>query len=102
METRIRHRAQPSQEIIDLTSSPRRPPPGRASDHYITAQGYPAGGSGNHAYMPEVHRRSPPREVRKDYHEYPAGARPYAYIPESDRVYQRRPPPAHEYVPLGR
>lgn len=99
METRSRHRANPSQEIIDLTSSPRRPPHDMDGDRYATVQGYPVASARNHAHVPGVHRRSP---VRIDYHGQPFGARPYAYMPENDRMYQRRPPPAHEYIPLRR
>lgn len=92
MEPRSRHRAYPSQETIDLTSSPRRPPFGNAGDLYTAPQGYPA-------YVPEVQYRTP---VSNDYHDQPVGARPHAYMPEHDRMYERRPPPAHEYIPLRR
>jgi hypothetical protein len=97
--TRSRHRAHPSQEIVDLTSSPRQPPFGRVDDFYTTRQSYPAAGPSNYAFAPEAPRRSP---VRNDHHEYPVGGQPRAYIPESDRMYQRRPAPAHEYIPLRR
>lgn len=93
METRSRQRAHPLREIIDLTSSPRRPPPGVVGERYVDTHGYSATGSDGYAYVPEV--------VRNNYHEHPAGARPYAYISESDRMYQRRHQ-AHEYIPLRR
>lgn len=92
MEPRSRHRAHPSQETIDLTTSPRRPPIGAAGDLYTAPQGYPA-------YMPE---RQYHTAVRNDYHEQPVGSRSHAYIPEHDRMYERRPPPAHEYIPVRR
>ena len=92
MESRPRHRAHPSQETIDLTTSPRRPPVGNASDLFTAPNGYPA-------YVPERHY---PTAVRNDYHERSAGARSHAYISEHDRMYERRPPPAHEYIPLRR
>lgn len=99
LETRSRHRAHPSQEIVDLTSSPQRPPFGRAGDLLTAPQGYPVPGPHSYAYAPEMPRRSP---VRIDHHEQPVGARPTAYRSEQDRMYQRRAPPAHEYVPLRR
>lgn len=92
MEPRSRHRAHPSQETIDLTTSPRRPPTGAAGDLYTASQGYPA-------YVPE---RQYHTAVRSDYPEQPVGSRSHAYIPEHDRMYERRPPPAHEYVPVRR
>ena len=97
--TRSRHRAHPSQEIVDLTSSPRQPPFGRAGDLYATRQSYSAAGPSNYVYASGALRRSP---VRNDHHEYPVGGQLHAYIPESDRMYQRRPAPAHEYIPLRR
>jgi hypothetical protein len=92
MEPHSRHRAHPSQETIDLTTSPRRPPIGAAGDLYTAPQGYPA-------YITD---RQYHAGVRHDHHERPAGARSHAYIPEHDRMYERRPPPAHEYIPLRR
>lgn len=100
LEISRRHRAHPSRDIIDLTSSPRRPPPGRAGDNHVIARSHPSAGPNNRAYVPEARRLSP--QVRNDYHKYPVGARPHAYIPESDRMYQRCPPPVHDYVPLRR
>ncbi|UPX18917.1 uncharacterized protein EKO05_0009200 [Ascochyta rabiei] len=100
-EPRSRHRAHPSQEVVDLTSSPRPPPPGVAGGRYVNAQGRPTAGPSNRPYIPEVQRRCSP-EVRNGYHDYPVGAQPYAYRPDSDRMYQRRPPPAHDYVSLRR
>ena len=96
--TRSRHKANPSQETVDLTSSPRQSAYTRAPDPYVTIQSYPARPS-NYAYAPEVTRRSP---MRFDYHDQPVGSRPHDYIPETDRMYQRRPPPAHDYIPLRR
>lgn len=99
MGTRSRHKAHPSQETIDLTSSPRRPPFGNASTLSTASRGYPAAGSSNYAYAPEVPHRS---SVRIDYHGHPVEARSNTYVSEQDRMYQRRAPPAHEYVPLER
>lgn len=99
METRSRHKAYPSQETIDLTSSPRRPPFGNDGTMPMASQVYPGAGANNHAYAPEVPRHSP---VKIDYYGHPVGARPDAYVSEQDRMYQRRAPPAHQYVPLRR
>lgn len=92
MEPRSRHRAHPSQEVIDLTCSPRRPPFGNACDLYTAPQGYPV-------YVPDSQHRT---AVRHAYHDQTAGARPHAYMPEHDRTYERRAPPAPEYIPMRR
>lgn len=92
MEPRTRHRAHPLQGTIDLTTSPRRPPIGAAGNMYTASQGYSA-------YPAE---RQYHTAVRNDHHDRPAGASSHAYIPEHNGMYERRPPPAHEYVPLRR
>ncbi|KAJ4990313.1 hypothetical protein SVAN01_04195 [Stagonosporopsis vannaccii] len=98
-ETRSRHKAHLSQETIDLTSSSRRPPFCNAGTLSTASQGYPAPAASSYAYAPEKPRRSP---MRIDYHGHPAGSRPDAYVSDQDMLYQRRAPPAHEYVPLRR
>lgn len=95
---RPQYKAYPSQEIIDLTSSSHQPPFGNAGDLFALTRGYHAATADKYGYVPEANRPT----VRNDYHDQTAGARPHAYIPEHDRMYQRRPPPAHEYVPLRR
>lgn len=92
MEPRSRHRAHPSQETIDLTTSPLRPSIGSANGLYSASQKYPA----------QFLERHNPMSVRNDYRERPAEARSHAYISENDRMYERRRPPAHEYIPLRR
>ena len=92
LETRPRHQVHPPQEVIDLTSSSRQPPLGTAGDFH-------ARGQSDFACMHEVRRRP---AARNDYQDQSAGARSHAYVPEHDRMYQRRPPPAHEYIPLRR
>jgi hypothetical protein len=92
MEPRTRHRAHPLQGTIDLTTSPRRPPIGAAGNMYTASQGYSA-------YPAE---RQYHTAVRNDHHDRPAGASSHSYIPEHNGMYERRPPPAHEYVPLRR
>lgn len=99
MELRPRHKANPSQEMIDLTSSSRQPPFGAADNFISPGQSYALNVADTHAYMLEATRRS---TVRNDYYDQSAGARPHGYMPEHHRMCQRRPPPAHEYVPLRR
>lgn len=99
METRSRHKAHLSQETIDLTSSPRRPPFGHAGNLSGAPQGFPAARGVSHTYAPQVPRLSP---VRNTYSEQAASAQPNPYMSVQDRMYQRHAPPSHEYASLRR
>ena len=87
----------PRREVIDLTSSEKRPPiVGDRSQHYPA---YAAAAPNSYPFLHAPSRRSPPREVRNGHYEgYGRGAYP-SHTPD-DRMYMARPPPAHDVIPM--
>jgi hypothetical protein len=92
-------RADPQQTYIDLTSSPRQPPPNRDNGYRLPAYAHGAAGPCGISYVPATSRRSPTREVRGAMYEVHSGEAPRAYIPNSG-MYERRAPPVRDFVPM--
>ncbi|KAF1939067.1 hypothetical protein EJ02DRAFT_267218 [Clathrospora elynae] len=92
-------RSQQQQQVIDLTTSPYRPPTSGDRGYYVPARSYTyAEPNGlTHATVPS--RRSPVREMQGAYYEGPTGEPPRAYMPDT-RMHERRAPPGHDYFPL--
>ncbi|CAO2654776.1 Nn.00g115090.m01.CDS01 [Neocucurbitaria sp. VM-36] len=98
MDARSHQRIQPPQQVIDLTSSPYRPPVSGDRGSYKPVRSYPVDPDG-YAYVSMPARRSPMREVRGAYYDAPAEESSRAYIPDN-RMYDERAPPARDYIPL--
>lgn len=89
-------RARPLPDVIDLTFSPQR---ARIVDERRQPQpslAYPASRPSGISYVAMPSRRSPIRESRGPYHEFPAGAAPRARMPDHG-MFDARPPPAREH-----
>jgi hypothetical protein len=99
MDSRDLSRARPPQAVIDLTSSPRRPPTNGANGYYPPALAHAAAGSSGLSYMPVSAGRSPMRETRDLHYEVHSGEQSRAYVSNSG-MYERRAPPAHDYIPV--
>jgi hypothetical protein len=97
-ESRNRPRVPPSEQIIDLTSSPHRLPTNGDRGPQVSTRPYAIAEPNGHAYISMSTRRSPARELRGAYYEGP-GEPPRSYIPDN-RMYERRAPPVHDYIPL--
>lgn len=98
-DARTQSRAQPPLQVIDLTSSPRRPPSNGDSGYYVSAHSHAAVGSSGLSNVPVSSRRSPVREANGTQYEVQPGEPPRAYMPNSG-VYERRAPPARDYIPV--
>lgn len=100
VDTRVRPGAQPPQQVIDLTSSPYRPPLSGDRSQHVPVRSYSAANpQSGHEYVSVPLRQSPIREGRVAYYEVPANEQPYTHRPVPG-LYERRVPPAREYVPL--
>jgi hypothetical protein len=93
-----RPRAQPPHAVIDLTSSPRRPPASGDGGQYPSHARAAAGPSGI-SYIPVSSRGSPVRERRALHHEVRSGEPSRAYMPNSG-MYERRAPPVDNYTSM--
>jgi hypothetical protein len=91
MSPRSRLIAPPSQQVIDLTASPHRPPTSGGNGYYVPARSLAE--TSGHAYATTV------SDVRGGYYEVPAGEPSHAYIPDT-RLYERRALQARDYIPL--
>jgi hypothetical protein len=98
MDARTLPRADPHQTYIDLTSSPRQPPPNRDNGYRLPAYAPAAAGPSGISYVPPS-RRSPGHEVRGAPYDVQSGERPRAYTSNSG-MYERCAPPVRDYVPM--
>jgi hypothetical protein len=99
MDVRTLPRADPQRAYIDLTSSPRQPPPNRDNGYRQPVYAHAAARPGGLSYVPAASRRSPVREVRHAPYEVHSGEAPRAYRPNSG-VYERRAPPVRDFIPM--
>ncbi|KAH8728831.1 hypothetical protein GQ44DRAFT_702049 [Phaeosphaeriaceae sp. PMI808] len=97
-DIRNRPRAPPHQEVIDLTSSPRRPPPNTDDGYYQPGRFHAVPGPSGLSNTP-VTRQSGQREVRRAHHEVYPSEPPHTYNPNGG-VYERRAPPPRDYIPM--
>jgi hypothetical protein len=84
-------RAKPPHEYIDLTSSPRRPPPIGGNGYHAPVHSHAAPASSGRSYVPTA----PPSPVLLQYYD-PA---PHGYVPRGG-IHERRGSPARDYIPL--
>lgn len=96
-DLRSRPRAQPSQEYIDLTSSPRRPVTNGENRYHVPPHAPAGSGSSDISHVPVPSYRAPVREERVQYQVH-SGEPPRAYM-SSSGVYEGRAPPVRDYIP---
>lgn len=90
-------RAQPPQPVIDLTSSPRRPPD-NGDGMFYSSQARAAPGPSGLPYVPFPSQGTSVRDPRSLQYEVHAGGQPRGHMPNSG-MYQRTAPPVHDYIP---
>jgi hypothetical protein len=98
-DARSQFRAQPPQDYIDLTSSPRRPPTNGGNGYHVPMYPHAVPDSNGHSYVPADSRRTPIREMRGPHHEINVGESPREYV-HSSGMYERRGPPPRDYIPV--
>jgi hypothetical protein len=86
-------RAKPPQEYIDLTSSPRRPPPTGGNGYHAPVHAHAVPASNERSYFPAD---PPPPPVLLPYYD-PA---PHGYVPRGG-IHGRRSSPARDYILLN-
>ena len=98
MDIRGRPRMPSPPPVIDLTTSPYRGPTGNARGHFVPVRSFPAFEARDRIYVSQPSHHLPLRDVRGAYYEPPAAEPSHGYISDH-RSYERRAPPAREYVP---
>jgi hypothetical protein len=97
-ELRDLPRAQPPQEFVDLTSSPRRHVTNGDSRYHVPARAHAVSDFSGLPYVPVPSHRAPQREVR-GHNEVHSGEPSHVYIPDGG-VYERPVPPVRDYIPV--
>jgi hypothetical protein len=98
-EERGRPRAQPSLEVVDLTS-PRRQATNGEWNRYALLHERSMIDPRGYSRVPIVSRQQPARQVGGSQYEVIAGEPPRTYMPDSG-MYAGRAPPARDYIPVS-
>jgi hypothetical protein len=92
-------RAPPREQVVDLTTSPYHLPTSGGRGYDVPARSFAGADPRGHAYALGPSHRMPAHEVRGAQYDVPTVQPSRAYMPDN-RVYERRAPPNHDYIPF--
>lgn len=95
VDQRGQHRPQPSQQFVDLTSSPHQPPVQGSARRHVPGHDFPVAGSSRPTYASIYSRASPAHEARGAH----SGQPPLEYMP-SNGMLERHAAPVPKYMPV--